>query len=89
MKEIMNALRQKTDLFGDEAVTVCDYAEGLGGLPPTDALKYIFEDGSWAAIRPSGTEPKLKIYYSVKAKNERAASARLMRYSDILLEAAE
>ena len=89
MKEIMASLREKTDLFGDEAVTVCDYAPGLHDLPPADVLKYIFEDGSWAAIRPSGTEPKLKIYYSVKAKNERAAAARLTRYSDILLEAAE
>ena len=71
------------------SVEVLDYLDGCNGLPPADVLKYVFEDGSWAAVRPSGTEPKLKIYYSVKGKNERAASARLMAFSDILLEATE
>lgn len=89
MKAIMAALRETPDLFGGEAVTVLDYQEGLKGLPPADVLKYVFEDGSWAAVRPSGTEPKLKIYYSIKGKNERAASARLTAYSDILLTAVE
>lgn len=89
MKEIMTELREKQGLFGDEVVTVYDYRDGIQGLPPADVLKYVFEDGSWAAVRPSGTEPKLKIYYSIKAKNERAAAARLAVYSDILLEATE
>lgn len=34
-------------------------------LPKSNVLKYIFEDGSWFCIRPSGTEPKCKIYFSV------------------------
>ena len=34
-------------------------------LPKSDVIKYLFEGGSWFAIRPSGTEPKLKIYFSV------------------------
>ena len=89
MKEIMASLREKEHLFGDTPVMVLDYLDGCNGLPPADVLKYVFEDGSWAAVRPSGTEPKLKIYYSVKGKNERAASARLMAFSDILLEATE
>lgn len=89
MKEIMGSLRKATDLFGEEDVTVLDFQNGIDGLPPADVLKYVFSDGSWAAVRPSGTEPKLKIYYSVKGKNERAATARLMQYSDILLSATE
>lgn len=87
MKEIMAELRKKDHLFGEEQVSVIDYREGIHNLPPADVLKYVFGDGSWAAVRPSGTEPKLKIYYSVKGKNEREAASRLTVYSDILLSA--
>ncbi len=38
-------------------------------LPRSEVLKVYMNDGSWFAVRPSGTEPKLKIYYSVKGKN--------------------
>ena len=87
MKEIMADLRKNENLFGEEPVSILDYQEGICDLPPADVLKYVFEDGSWAAVRPSGTEPKLKIYYSIKGKNERDAASRLMTYSDILLSA--
>ena len=39
-------------------------------------LKYKLADGSWIAIRPSGTEPKLKLYCSLVEKDERAAKAK-------------
>ena len=87
MKEIMADLRKNENLFGEEPVSILDYQEGICDLPPADVLKYVFEDGSWAAVRPSGTEPKLKIYYSIKGKKERDAASRLMTYSDILLSA--
>ncbi len=51
--------------------------EGFGELPKSDVLKYLFEDGSWIAVRPSGTEPKIKIYYSVRAESEKNAQAKL------------
>ena len=38
--------------------------EGFGYLPSSNGLKYILEDGLWIAARPSGTEPKIKIYYT-------------------------
>lgn len=41
------------------------------------ACKYVFPDGSWAAVRPSGTEPKIKFYYSVRAADESHARIRL------------
>ena len=44
-------------------------------LPVSDVLKYVLEDGSWAAIRPSGTEPKCKFYFGVKAKEKSDAEA--------------
>ena len=42
-----------------------DLAEGVGGLPPTDGLRYWFTDRSRAIVRPSGTEPKVKVYLEV------------------------
>lgn len=50
---------------------------GFGTLPASNVLKYILKDSSWIAVRPSGTEPKIKIYYSVKGANETIAEARL------------
>lgn len=40
-------------------------------FPKSNVLKFIFEDKSWFAIRPSGTEPKLKIYFSIVGENEK------------------
>ena len=79
--DMMKTLR-KTSPFGGEA-GVLDYltdiqqAEGFGPLPKSDVLKYVFPDGSWAAVRPSGTEPKIKFYYSVRAADESHARIRL------------
>lgn len=51
--------------------------EGFGNLPTANVIKYIFEDGSWVVVRPSGTEPKIKIYYSIKGDDQTKAEARL------------
>ena len=51
--------------------------EGFGLLPTSNVLKYLLEDGSWIAVRPSGTEPKLKIYYSIKGTDKDIAEKRL------------
>lgn len=45
-----------------------DYSEGIDGLPKSDVLKFFIDDG-WFAVRPSGTEPKIKFYYGVKARS--------------------
>ena len=53
-----------------KVVEVKDFANGIDGLPKANVLKYFLEDESWVAIRPSGTEPKLKFYIAVKGKEE-------------------
>lgn len=77
----MSALRNGISIFNDVA-QVIDYSQpveaekGFGQLPTSNVLKYILNDGSWVAVRPSGTEPKIKFYYSVRAENENAAEQR-------------
>jgi phosphoglucomutase len=46
-------------------------------IPKCNCVYYELEGGSFICVRPSGTEPKLKIYYSIKAKDEAAANAKL------------
>lgn len=47
------------------------------GFPSSNVLKFKMEDGSWVAVRPSGTEPKCKFYYSIVAENEEKAKVKL------------
>ena len=50
------------------------------GLPTSNVLKYILEDGSWIAVRPSGTEPKIKFYMGVKAATQEEAREKLDKF---------
>ena len=76
MNGIMHAFRTQVKAFGGRAVTtLLDYEKGLDGLPKSDVLKFFFDGGS-IVVRPSGTEPKLKIYISVSAESERAAQEK-------------
>ncbi len=61
-----------------------DYAYGCDGLPKSNVLKYIFDDGSWMAIRPSGTEPKIKIYHSIKGDTMEQSEALLEKRREIM-----
>lgn len=75
MKDIMASLRRGVESIGDKKVLKClDYSEGLDGLPKSDVLKFILEDHCSAVVRPSGTEPKMKVYLSVSAENMEKAS---------------
>ena len=74
MQNIMKAFRGDIKKFGNKKVLkLSDYALGLNGLPKSDVLKFQLEDNCSIVIRPSGTEPKLKIYISVSAENKEAA----------------
>ena len=49
-------------------VKMIDYKDGVDGLPPSDVLKFFMEDG-WFAVRPSGTEPKIKFYFGIRGNS--------------------
>lgn len=74
MQRIMQAFRGDVKTFGGKKVAeVLDYAQGLDGLPKSDVLKFLLEDNCSIVVRPSGTEPKLKIYVSVSAADKETA----------------
>ena len=74
MQQIMADFRCGIQSFGGKRVVkLLDYGAGLAGLPKSDVLKFLLEDNCSIVVRPSGTEPKLKIYISVSAENEAAA----------------
>ncbi len=77
IQSLMTEFRENGSKFFDSIKEVYDFSKGIGDLPKENVLKYIFEDGSWLAIRPSGTEPKLKVYYSIQDKSRENAHARL------------
>ena len=59
------------------------------GLPKSNVLKYYFQDGSWYAVRPSGTEPKIKFYFSIKADTQILADQKLEAIKNEFLEKIE
>ena len=83
MAGIMAGLRESapTEIAGAKVEALVDYATCVNGLPKADVIEFDLEGGNKAIVRPSGTEPKIKLY--VFAKGEDAAAA------DALLDAIE
>ncbi len=96
IKEIMDGLRKerlqtiadvKVDVWQDFETREQGSDEGitaLEGFTVSNVLKYFMADGSWIAIRPSGTEPKVKVYYCVKGADQKAAEEQLERYIAVM-----
>lgn len=77
IQSLMTVFRSEGANMFDGVEKIIDYSVGVGDLPKENVLKYIFKDGSWMAVRPSGTEPKIKVYYSIQDKDRESAASRL------------
>lgn len=66
-----------------------DYSEGIEGLEPDNVLKYIMDNGSWLAVRPSGTEPKIKFYYCIKGEDRKNAEELHMKLKKCIADMME
>lgn len=81
IRGIMEKLRKISvqEIIPDICETT-DFETGVGDLPKENVLKYRLASGGWMAVRPSGTEPKIKIYYSLKGQGEEDAKKRFDTY---------
>lgn len=83
IQAIMKNWRKETpSTAGSANITLIeDFVQGLYSLPKENVLKFHLDDGSWFCLRPSGTEPKIKIYFAVNSSSSKDAIARLQRLS--------
>ena len=81
---IMDVFRgEKPQQFGRFTVEkTIDYIDGYEDIPASNVLIYYMDDGSWFAVRPSGTEPKIKFYFYVKKDSAEAAASTLQDLRD-------
>ena len=98
IKEILADLRKDapTEINGSKVVRSEDYKEctikegdtvtELTGFTKSDVLKYYLEDGSWIAVRPSGTEPKCKFYSCIKGNSKEDAHEKTVAYQQAMKE---
>ncbi|TLS50547.1 phospho-sugar mutase [Paenibacillus antri] len=79
MRGLMDAWRgaAPSTVAGLAVAQRLDYMEDVHGLPLENVLKYVLEDGSWFCLRPSGTEPKIKMYFAVQGANADDARTKL------------
>ncbi len=102
IKGIMSSLRREplTQIGDYQVIAVRDYQADTRtdqisgevtstGLPSSNVLYYELSDGAWCCVRPSGTEPKIKIYYGVRGTSEEDANARKDALGEALKPLAE
>ena len=79
ISKIMDELRANIPdaIAGHPIKEVVDFKDPPAGFISSNVLLYNFPDGSFAAVRPSGTEPKCKFYYCICAENKAAAEAKM------------
>ena len=95
MKTMLANLRENPlkDIAGYKVVKIRDYKNDTvldvesgnvepTGLPASDVLYYELEGGAWVCVRPSGTEPKIKFYYGVKASSMDEAQSESAKFAE-------
>ena len=98
IKEILANLRKDApkEIDGVKVIRSEDFQEckiidngvisELTGFVKSNVLKYFLEDGSWIAVRPSGTEPKCKFYYCIKGSNKEDAHNKTLSFQKAMDE---
>ena len=84
IQSLMVTFREKGTSLLLDIKEIIDFKDGIRDLPKENVLKYILNDGSWIAVRPSGTEPKIKVYYSVVDPDKENAKLRLEKIRGIM-----
>ena len=99
IKEMMTEMRNKDvenignyrvltfkDVDNDYVKDMTTGAESKTGLPKSNVLYYQLENNAWCCVRPSGTEPKIKLYFGVKGKDEEDAINSLETLKDAMVK---
>ncbi|MDU3803997.1 phospho-sugar mutase [Paraclostridium bifermentans] len=86
IKSIMSYFRNtEVDEIADiKVVEIKDYKNSIDDLPKSDVLKFILEDGTWIAVRPSGTEPKIKFYFGCNGENKVEVDNKLKKVTEVM-----
>lgn len=84
IKNIMSYFRANKATVFPNITDVKDYSTGIGDLPKSNVLKFFLKGGSWIAVRPSGTESKLKMYYSVRGIDSSTCERSLQNIRTII-----
>ena len=88
MQKVHDNLKEGGEFAGLKITNIVDYSLGVDGLPKSKVLKICMEGACSVIIRPSGTEPKLKLYISVKAENQEKTKEKegdILKYIDAFL----
>ena len=86
IKRMMEYVRANlpTEVAGAKVVKVIDYKDGYEDILPSNVLRFFLDNNSWFAIRPSGTEPKIKFYYMLEAEDLDTAKKKCAAYQETL-----
>lgn len=91
IQRIMESFRNNpiTEIGDMKLVNTIDYLKDNTDTPKSNVLKYFFDEGSWYAVRPSGTEPKIKIYIYSKGNNNTLAEKKVKDIEKKVMERIE
>ena len=84
-----NKIIKKMDYRAGMVIDLVKKEKHIIKLPKSNVLKYVLEDGSWFVVRPSGTEPKMKIYLSVKGNSNEDASEKITKLKENIMSIVE
>lgn len=85
INEIMENFRSNPpkEFAGEKVCGMKDYILGIDGMPKSNVLKFFFENG-WMAVRPSGTEPKIKFYVGINGDNADEITDKFKKELDLI-----